>query len=182
MKKSIETKQLLLDTVKNLLSHTADIKVKDITDTAFVNIAAVNYHFDDKDRLVELAMNEIFVDFKYAINNFDSSQFESHADAIKSFIDLNFAFTKEHIGFFKKITQEETAGNRYFHDEEFNRISTTQLHAMGIEKNGEEVSAIFASFLAQIVFAVLFFPSELEKVEKSKFMSTYFNQIENTFA
>ncbi|MFI3167018.1 MAG: TetR/AcrR family transcriptional regulator [Bacillota bacterium] len=184
MKKSIETKQLLLSTVKNLLSHTADIKVKDITDTAFVNIAAVNYHFDDKDRLVELAMNEIFVDFKYEINNFDPSQFENFDDAIVAFVRLNFIFVKNHIGFFRKITQSGDYGNRYFHDEEFIRIISSKFASMNIDKNDMGISATFTSMLAQVVFAALFFPNELEDIENSansEFLNTYFSQIKKSF-
>lgn len=181
MKKSIETKQLLLDTVKQLLTYTADIKVKDITESAFVNIAAVNYHFDDKDRLVELAMNEIFADFKYCLNNFETSAFNDTDEAIFEFITIIFQFVSSHIGFFRRIAQTGTEGEKYFHEEEFIRISTTQMRALGVEKSTEELTALFASALAQIIFAVLCFPREMNQGGKNIFFKTYINQIKTTF-
>ncbi len=180
MKKSIETKQLLITTVKNLLCHTADIRVKDITDTAFVNIAAVNYHFDDKDKLVEVAMNEIFVDFKYEINKFKASDFTSTDKAARGFIDMILQFVTSHIGFFRRIANAGKQGIEYFKEEEFLSISSRQLLSLGINKSGEELSAVFGGVLAQIVFAVLYYPHELDKDCESEFMKTYFSQIKNT--
>ncbi|MFI3128640.1 MAG: TetR/AcrR family transcriptional regulator [Bacillota bacterium] len=179
--KSAETKRLLLSTVKDLLSRTSDIKVKDITETAFVNIAAVNYHFDDKEKLVELAMQEIFVDFKYALNNFEAGNFESCDVAISGFIDMILNFVKNHIGFFQRIAQTGKHGIEYFHEEEFTSIATRQILSLGLDKSGEEITAIFASVLAQIVFAVLYFPTELESRENTEFLNTYFKQIKNSF-
>lgn len=179
--KSAETKRLLILTVKELLSRTSDIKVKDITETAFVNIAAVNYHFDDKEKLVELAMQDIFVDFKYVLNNFDVKNFENQEVAISGFIDMIFGFVKSHTGFFQRIAQTGKHGIEYFHEEEFTSIATRQILSLGLDKSSEEISAIFAGVLAQIVFAVLYFSTELESTDSSKFLETYFTQIKNSF-
>ncbi len=179
MKKSIETKQILLQAVKDLLSRTSDIKVKDITETAFVNIAAVNYHFDDKEKLVELAMKEIFTDFKYEINSFDAKSFENNDLAIDGFLTMLFDFVKAHTGFFQRIAQTGKHGIEYFHEEELTSIAIRQIITLGLDKRNEEISAIFASILAQIVFAVLYFPNELEDNENTQFLKTYYSQIRN---
>lgn len=178
MKKSIETKQMLLGAVKELLKTQADIRVKDITDTAFVNIAAVNYHFDDKDKLVDLAMQEIFDDFKKLILDFDVSH--DKEQSIDSFIDTITTFTKMYTGFFRRLAKRQIQGVTFMHDGEYCSIVTTKMLALCGGKQKGELLARFASALTQIIFSVLFYKDEIEKDDA--FAQTYRNQIKNNFS
>lgn len=63
----IDTKRVMIDATKDMLRQESRFTVKDICDRAYTNIAAVNYHFGDKENLVRTAMNEILGEFKQSI-------------------------------------------------------------------------------------------------------------------
>ena len=67
MKKSEETTKKILDAVTELLKTNDNITIKDICDKAYINIAAVNYHFGDKDTLINMAVQNIIDDLKKQI-------------------------------------------------------------------------------------------------------------------
>ena len=77
MKKSETTSRKILDTVKELLKTRENITIKDICDKAYINIAAVNYHFGDKDTLINMAVSEIFAELKQQIEVMADNEFES---------------------------------------------------------------------------------------------------------
>lgn len=65
MDKSDKTKSLLINTVISLLREGTDIsKVTSrmITEKAAVNLSTINYHFDSKDELINIAVNKLISD------------------------------------------------------------------------------------------------------------------------
>ena len=60
MGKSEITKKLIVDTATEVLRKNGRITVKDISDESGVNIASVNYHFNDKESLLRIIINNIF--------------------------------------------------------------------------------------------------------------------------
>ena len=108
MKKSETTSRKLLDTVKELLKTRENITIKDICDKAYINIAAVNYHFGDKDTLINMAVSEIFAELKQQIEVMADNEFESTEQALYTFADLCYNFAAEYSGAVKYMLTTAT--------------------------------------------------------------------------
>ena len=63
----LETKRSLIDATIELLRETDTFTVSDIANRAFTNVASVNYHFQDKNNLIKIALAEIFDKLKIKI-------------------------------------------------------------------------------------------------------------------
>jgi TetR/AcrR family transcriptional regulator, regulator of cefoperazone and chloramphenicol sensitivity len=89
MMRSDETKRLMIETTKTFIRKNQNLTIKDIADTCFVNIAAVNYHFGSKDNLIGIATNEILDELRENIglamtdlNDDDLSSFEAYLERV----------------------------------------------------------------------------------------------------
>lgn len=62
-----DIRRRLIDNTKRLLQDNVSITIKDIAEASFVNIAAVNYYFGSKERLMRIVIEETIDDVKQYI-------------------------------------------------------------------------------------------------------------------
>ncbi len=136
MKTKTDTKRLLIDTTKAMLCEKGSFTVKEISDKAFTNVAAINYHFGDKNNLIRIAIGEMIDDFKQTILLTFDRQFDNNGQALESVVEFLLQFYSSFKGAIKFIlmTDDEEGDSRFverfFFDRQFNdvlmnRIATT---------------------------------------------------------
>lgn len=54
----LTTTEAILQVTEKLLKEKGNVTIKEIADAAFVNIAAVNYHFRSKDALLQIVIEK----------------------------------------------------------------------------------------------------------------------------
>ena len=64
MEQNTSTKENIIKTAKNLMRTNGSFTIKELADTCFINIAAVNYHFGSKDNLLTIFLQEIIYELK----------------------------------------------------------------------------------------------------------------------
>lgn len=77
MKKTDVTKRSIIDATTDLLRTNGNVTIKEISDKAKVNIAAINYHFNDKQSLVNIVVIELMDKFKQTVEIFLNSDISS---------------------------------------------------------------------------------------------------------
>src|SRR5690554_6248516 len=95
-----DPKDRLIETTKRLIQEQSKITIKDITDKAFVNVAAVNYHFGSKDNLINLVVGDIIKEFKKEIFEAITAipEDQSPETTLRLMLDLLYEFVLENIG------------------------------------------------------------------------------------
>ena len=69
MKKTEFTKTAIINSTVKLLKANGKVTIKEISDDAGVNIAAINYHFTDKKSLISVVIRRTISDFKKIADN-----------------------------------------------------------------------------------------------------------------
>ncbi len=120
-----DTKKMLVNATKELLCDSENFTVKEISEKAFTNVAAINYHFGDKNSLVLIALNELLEDFKRAIiakfdREFDDSE-EALEDVLKFLLDVysQYKGAIKYILLFENPALEARLVESFFFDKEF---------------------------------------------------------------
>jgi AcrR family transcriptional regulator len=79
----MDTKRSLIEATKMLLRENETFTVKEISEKAFTNVAAINYHFGDKNSLILAALDELLEEFKQEIIVRFSVEFETAERALE---------------------------------------------------------------------------------------------------
>lgn len=101
MKKAVKTKQAIMEAAKTLLQQKGSVTVKEIAEMAHVNVAAINYHFTDKENLINLVINSLLEELKNMVEQYlgyDNTQTETAKKYLNSFIHRFYDFAIENIG------------------------------------------------------------------------------------
>lgn len=100
-----DPKDRLIETTKQLIQKQSKITIKDITDKAYVNVAAVNYHFGSKDNLINLVVGDIIKEFKKEIFEAITAipEDQSPETTLRLMLDLLYEFVLENIGLLNYI-------------------------------------------------------------------------------
>lgn len=69
MAKNKEVKASLISHTRELMRTNGNITIREIAEASFVNIAAVNYYFEDKGQLIGLVVHEVISELKNKIND-----------------------------------------------------------------------------------------------------------------
>ncbi len=127
MKGRPDTKRVLIDATKALLFETSDFTVKEIAEKAFTNVAAINYHFGDKDSLVLIALTELVEGFKQDLfENFDR-EFSNNVEGLEMALQFLLEAYGRYKGAIKYIllSEDPQAGTKlvekFFLDEDFTK-------------------------------------------------------------
>ena len=81
MKKTEFTKTAIINSTVKLLKANGKVTIKEISDDAGVNIAAINYHFTDKKSLISVVIRRTISDFKKIADRFLRSLGNSFAES-----------------------------------------------------------------------------------------------------
>jgi len=157
---SQEIKRKLIENTKILIQKHATVTIKDIADASYVNIAAVNYHFGSKEKLMKIVIEEVLGELKrfvteQVINVHDGKTTEEKLEKMMNYI---YNFSLENVGllnylFLSSEIQSESSSmliDNFFADNEFTQLVYKSLaEAMNIH-NQKEVFAkyilLFSSF------------------------------------
>lgn len=161
MKKSETTSRKILDTVKELLRTKENITIKDICDKAYINIAAVNYHFGDKDTLINMAVKEIFDELKKEIEVLADSDFESTEQALYIFADLCYNFAADYSGAVKHMlnTASQEHGNnvlqQFFSDKKFTDLIIVKFQQLNPTVDRTQLVCKYVMIFSIFIFPIL---------------------------
>ena len=103
MKNRADTKRLLIDAAKKLLKEKGFFTVKDISEATFTNIAAINYHFSDKNSLIRTALGELVEEFKEKLLKIFDREFDTDREAIETVLNVLPEFYGQYKGAIKYI-------------------------------------------------------------------------------
>jgi len=172
--RSLEIKRKIVENTKILIQKNASVTIKDIAKASYVNIAAVNYHFGNKEKLLTIVINEVLTELKDNITA-QVSKIEnklSLEEALEVMITYIYNFSMENIGFLNylfltKEIQKESAGlliDSFMNDNEFTRFVFQKLaENEGIENKKEAFAKyiiLFASFSIPLFIQITQMKSE----------------------
>ncbi|BCR35859.1 TetR/AcrR family transcriptional regulator [Mariniplasma anaerobium] len=156
--KNQDIKRKIIDHTKILMQTNTHITIKDIAEACYMNIAAVNYHFGSKEKLLLTVMDEVVetlkVDIIKLINENDM-EIEPFLEKIVTYV-YNFAI--ENIGvlnylFLTKELQSESSNalvKTFFTENEFTQMVYKNLKSSFTTENTKELTArymiLFSSF------------------------------------
>jgi AcrR family transcriptional regulator len=167
MSKTSDTKQRLIETTRRLIQERATFTIKDIAQAAYVNVAAVNYYFGDKNQLIETVVQGILQDFKQslftAIRTIPLGQ--APATTLAGMIDLLYQFALENIGvinyLFLDFDTEKKSSTLLLHefleDEEF---TTLVLSMLQIQSGIDDQATLYARYM--LIFSSFCIPLFIE--------------------
>jgi AcrR family transcriptional regulator len=151
-------KRKIIEHTKILMQTNTHITIKDIAEACYMNIAAVNYHFGSKEKLLLTVMDEVVeklkVDIIKLINENDM-EIEPFLEKIVTYV-YNFAI--ENIGvlnylFLTKELQSESSNalvKTFFTENEFTQMVYKNLKSSFTTENAKELTArymiLFSSF------------------------------------
>ena len=160
MGKSEITKKLIVDTATEVLRKNGRITVKDISDESGVNIASVNYHFNDKESLLRIIINNIFdevIASSKEIREESEAKDISVEDTVRMILDLLYEFFDKNYGII-----------RYILSEDFNVADPLFGYT---SKKMEEIFKIFEPMMSEVL------PSEPLDVIEMKFTIVFSSHI-----
>ncbi len=192
--KQAEIKRKIIDATKALLKTNGHVTIKDIADYCYINIAAVNYHFGSKERLIEIVIGEVLADVKSHIT-MEMHQFLNKV-SMKDFLEqvvtyvYNFAIDNVGILSYLFLTREQqlTSTNQlldtFFTDSEFTKLVYKNLKQSAKTDNPKELLAkyvmIFSSFAIPLFIQLIQKDSHNQQIETFRdpeFKQFYLNQL-----
>ncbi len=117
-KKDLPIKKQIIETTKKLLVEKGNITIKEIADAAYVNAAAINYHFKTKDNLIQIVIEEVVTELREKIvdeiKRIDSLNLDFEEIAMVM-IEIIFDFAEKNVGIisysFLQMASQSSATN-----------------------------------------------------------------------
>ena len=162
MKTKTDTKRLLIDTTKVLLCEKGSFTVKEISQRAFTNVAAINYHFGDKNNLVRIAISEMIDDFKETVVQTFDRQFENNGKALEEVVCFLMDFYSSYKGAIRFIlmTDDNESDSRYvekfFFDSKFNDVLMNRICVTTGETDRTKLFYKLFISISAFLFSLLF--------------------------
>lgn len=187
MRKSEETTKKILDTVVELLKTQDTITIKDICEKAYINIAAVNYHFGDKDTLIVMAVQKIIAELKTQITALAAQEFESTESALSAFVELIYNFAAEYSGAVRYMINSgsQSQGNKIlqqlFADESFTKFILEKMQTLSNTADQTELMSKYLMMLSAFIFPMVcqyaLAPTDSYSLLRDDFKQAYIKQI-----
>ncbi|SRR5690554_6122462 len=127
-----DAKTRIIETTKTLLQTKSHITIKDITDSAYVNVAAVNYHFGSKDNLINIVVSDLIKGFKKEIfaGIKEIPKFQKPEVTLAAMLDLLYRFVGSNVGLLNYILINFDTNNpssnliidEFLNDNEFTKL------------------------------------------------------------
>ena len=177
--KNAEIKRKIIESTKELLRDNGYVTIKDIADHCFINIAAVNYHFGSKEKLIEIVIGEILEDVKAHITlamnqELNRMTMEDFLEQVVTYV-YNFALDNVGILSYLFLTREQQMSStnqlldKFFSDSEFTKIVYKNLKKKSISDNPKELMAkyvmIFSSLAIPLFIQLIQRESEKGRIE-----------------
>lgn len=161
-------KEVIIQTTKELLIKHGNATIKDISEAAHVNVAAINYHFGSKNSLIKIVVEEVILELRTKIveaisaENMQSYDFE---EVFMIMMEIIFTFAEQNTGlisfsFLQMATKSDSKNiiiDTFINDKEF--ISIVINNMRNVLPNASE-ETLFSKYLIMFsAFVVPFFLS-----------------------
>jgi AcrR family transcriptional regulator len=176
MKKNEVVKDIIIKNTKELMRTKFNITIKDIATTSYVNIAAVNYYFGDKEKLISIVINEVIAELKETVNQALNkiTVDDSIENILTIMIDLIYRFALNNIGiinyvFLNSNTQGDTSNlllKEFLSYNEFTKIILDKLSISSGESNDKALYARYMLLFSS--FCIPLFVEALQTVNQNK--------------
>ncbi len=192
--RSDEIRRKIIETTKELLKTQAQVTVKDIADSCYVNIAAVNYHFGSKEKLLIIVIEEVLEELKTfitkeIIENASNMPMNIMLERLMNYI---YTFSIENLGvlsylFLTREFQGESSNlmvETFFKDNDFTRLIyqslQTSMHISNPKETLAKYMILFSSFCIPIFIQITQAKANQLSIETFKdidFRQFYINNI-----
>lgn len=117
MEKEKSIKEKIINSAKNLLKSKGSFTIKELAESCYINIAAVNYHFGSKEHLLNIVLQEIVDELKVIITESVDNVPEgtSVEDTIGILLNLFYMFSSENIGIINYLFLNKEYQNKNSH-------------------------------------------------------------------
>ncbi len=191
---SEDIKRKMIEVTKSLLHEKASITIKDIADASYVNIAAVNYHFGSKEKLMSIVLEEVIDELKAYVSQEILIEHDKPMDLVlEKVINYLYKFSLDNLGllnylFLSDELQKESSGvlmKHFFLDNTFTKLIYQSLSEATQITNEKELQAryvlLFSSFCIPLFFQISQFklqtPMKIEMFFDPEFRSNYIKGI-----
>lgn len=187
-----DAKEVLLETTKALIKEHGYVTIKDITTHSYMNVAAVNYHFGSKDRLIEAVIIDVIDELKEIITTrlVTAEKNESMTLLLADMLSILYTFVGENAGVLKylflSIDNQLMSANelfyRFFEDKAFTELVYKNLSKAIKTKDPNELRArymlIFSGAILPMLFGFLQIDEKvMEPYNDPVFRATYITQL-----
>jgi len=154
-KDSGSTKQTIIDAAVQLIREhgdTAKVTVRDICSRANVGAGLINYHFQTKEKLIDLSVQRIIGGVIGGFDNLEQSLALGPLEKLRYLIKLNFKFLVENPGISRvSILSDLTGGTGADNSAQVHAAYFRLLRKLyGAEKSDGEISAIARMLIATV--------------------------------
>lgn len=132
------TKEIIIEATMELLREKGNATIKEISERAYVNVAAINYHFGSKDKLIQIIIENVITELRKDIIG-EITRFNNEKLAfdgiVSGLIKLIFTFSENNTGlinysFLQMVTEPQTTNiltDFFLKDQEFTEFVLKQL-------------------------------------------------------
>ncbi|NLF49098.1 MAG: TetR/AcrR family transcriptional regulator [Acholeplasmataceae bacterium] len=184
----------IIEATRKLIAKKTSITIRDIADACFVNVAAVNYYFGSKDRLLAIVLEEMIEEIKISIVETLNAFPKSHPveNILESMINLIYSYAIGNLGvigyLFMNVENRELA-SKLFVDAFFKEGDFKQMvfHMMKEASDIQDESSLYARYIMlfscfciPLVIQILSDPesgSGLEVLTSEKFKQQYIEEL-----
>lgn len=177
--KNQEIKRKIIDTTKELLRMNGYVTIKDIADHCFINIAAVNYHFGSKEKLIEIVIKEMLDEIQAHLTTEINQELEkvSMEDFLEEVVSYVYNFVLDNAGILSYLfltrEQQLTSTNQlldsFFADSAFTRLVYKNMQKNAATNNPKELMAkyvmIFSSLAIPLFIQLVQVGNESKQIE-----------------
>lgn len=187
-----DVKEVLLETTKALIKKHGYVTIKDITTHSYMNVAAVNYHFGSKDRLIEAVIIDVLDELKAIISErlHKTKKDENMTLLLADMLNVLYSFVAENAGILKylflSIDNQLMSANelfyRFFEDATFTELVYKNLSNAIKSENPNELRArymiIFSGAILPMLFGLLQIDEKvMEPYNDPEFRAAYITQL-----
>ncbi len=191
----LTTKDTIITATKQVLKEKGNVTIKEIAEAAFVNIAAINYHFGSKDNLINIVISEMLMELREEISKIihnKGTDNESFGGLMANFVDVVFKFAEENTGIvsysFVQIVSQPTSTNVlvefFMKDEDFLELIIDNLATYFPEASYETLFAkylvLFSSFVVPFFLNFSMITKETSKHTKVE-MTKQFDRFKDAY-
>ncbi len=184
MRKEDDMKRHLIETTKTLMRRNGHVTIQEITRASFSNIAAVNYHFGTKDKLIEHVVKETLDHLKKTIlDEIDALPPGNDIETTMSrIINVIYGFALENVGIVNHIfwhrDADEQASNifikTFFETNPFTQLVFGKIAAAIGEEDETVVAAKYTLLFSSLSLPI--FMQVVESASRDKHMHSLKNE------
>jgi len=189
-----DIKKTIIVATRKLIAEKSTITIREIADACYVNVAAVNYYFGSKDKLLSIVLEEMIGEITQTIV-FQLNQFSTDYPVekiLENMINLIYNYAMSNLGvigyLFMNVENRELASklfvDAFFKEGEFKAMIFQKMRESGTVQDDTSLYAryimLFSCFCIPLVIQILSDPesgSGLEVLQSEKFKQQYIEEL-----